>query len=74
VHEALALLAVDSTVRVLQSPRLTLIGSYLVDRGDVERFGKEAERLARALDGVRLACTGPWPPYSFTSQEERRER
>jgi hypothetical protein len=74
VHEPLALLAVDSTVRVLQSPCLTLIGSYLVDRGDVERFREEAERLARALGGVRLACTGPWPPYSFTSQEERRER
>jgi hypothetical protein len=74
VHEPLALLAVDSTVRVLQSPCLTLIGSYLVDRGDVERFRDEARRLARALGGVRLACTGPWPPYSFTSHEERRER
>lgn len=74
VHEPLALLAVDSTIRVLQSPCLTLIGSYLVDRGDVERFREEAERLARALGGVGLACTGPWPPYSFTSQEERRER
>jgi hypothetical protein len=74
VHEPLALLAVESTFRVLQSPCLTLIGSYLVDRGDVERFREEAQRLARALAGVRLACTGPWPPYSFTSQEERRER
>jgi hypothetical protein len=74
VHEPLALLAVDSTVRVLQSPCLTLIGAYLVDRGDVERFRDEAERLAGALGRVTLACTGPWPPYSFTSQEERRER
>jgi hypothetical protein len=74
VHEPLARLAVDSTVRVLQTPCLTLIGSYLVDRGDVKRFRDEAKRLARALGEVRLACTGPWPPYSFTSDEERRER
>jgi gas vesicle protein GvpL/GvpF len=74
VHEPLALIAVDSTVRVLQTPCLTLVGSYLVDRGDVERFRAEAERLARALAGAQLACTGPWPPYSFTSQEEQRER
>lgn len=74
VHEPLALIAVDSTVRVLQIPCLTLVGSYLVDRGDVERFRAEAERLAGALAGAQLACTGPWPPYSFTSQEEQRER
>jgi gas vesicle protein GvpL/GvpF len=74
VHDPLAVIAVDSTVRVLQTPCLTLVGSYLVDRGDVERFRAEAERLARALAGAQLACTGPWPPYSFTSQEERRER
>jgi Gas vesicle synthesis protein GvpL/GvpF len=73
VHEPLARLAVESTVRVQQSPCLTVIGSYLVDRGTVAGFRREAEQLARTLDGVELACTGPWPPYSFTGEEERRD-
>jgi hypothetical protein len=74
VHEPLARLAVDSTLRVEHTPYLTVIGSYLVDRGEVGRFRTEADRLARELDGVKLVCTGPWPPYSFTGEEERRER
>ena len=67
LHEPLDRLAVDSTVRVEHSPCLALVASYLVDRADVSAFRDEAERLAGALDGVTLACTGPWPPYNFTS-------
>jgi hypothetical protein len=74
VHEPLARLAVASTVRIEPSPCATVIGAYLVDRGDVSRFRGEAEHLARTLEGVSLACTGPWPPYSFTGEEEQRER
>lgn len=66
LHEPLARLAVDSTLRVGHSPYLTLIASYLVEREEVTRFRDEAERLARTLEGVTLACTGPWPPYNFT--------
>jgi Gas vesicle synthesis protein GvpL/GvpF len=39
----------------------------------VASFRSEANRLARTLDGVTLACTGPWPPYSFTGEEEPSE-
>jgi Gas vesicle synthesis protein GvpL/GvpF len=73
VHEPLARLAVASALRVEHSPCLTVIASYLVDRGEVASFRSEADRLARTLDGVTLACTGPWPPYSFTDEEERSE-
>jgi hypothetical protein len=73
VHEPLARVAVASTLRVEHSPYLTVIGCYLVDRGEVASFRSEADRLARTLDGVTLACTGPWPPYSFTGEEERSE-
>ena len=73
VHEPLTRLAVDATVRVERTPCLMVIGAYLVGRGDVARFRGEAERLARTLDGVSLACTGPWPPYSFTAEQEQRE-
>jgi hypothetical protein len=74
VHEPLTHLAVDATVRVQQMPCLTVIAAYLVDRSHVGRFRDEAERLARTLDGVSLACTGPWPPYSFTGEQEQREQ
>jgi gas vesicle protein GvpL/GvpF len=73
VHEPLRRLAVEATARVEQTPCLTVIAAYLVDRGDVERFRDEAERLAHALEGVTLACTGPWPPYSFTDEQEQHE-
>lgn len=70
LHEPLARLAVESTVRVLPGPDLTLVAAYLVDREAVAPFREEAERLARTLEGVRLACTGPWPPYNFTAGED----
>ena len=69
LHEPLAHLAVRSVVQVEPSPCLTLVGSYLVEREEVERFRAEAERLGAELDGVVLVCTGPWPPYSFAAGE-----
>jgi hypothetical protein len=68
LHEPLARLAVDSTVEISPTPYLGLVGSYLVERDAVSRFREEAERLAKDLDGLRLACTGPWPPYSFAER------
>jgi Gas vesicle synthesis protein GvpL/GvpF len=70
VHEPLARLAVAATVEVGHLPCLSLAAAYLVDEDQVERFRSEADRLASDLDGVRLACTGPWPPYSFASEED----
>lgn len=69
LHEPLARLAVTATVQVEPTPCLTLVGSYLVERDDVDGFKEEAARLARELDRVVLACTGPWPPYSFAAGE-----
>jgi hypothetical protein len=71
VHEPLEKIAVASTVDVRREPCLTLAASYLVERGDVERFREQAEVLANDVDGVVLACTGPWPPYSFATPPER---
>jgi hypothetical protein len=70
VHEALAQIAVASTLDVRREPCLTLAASYLVERGDIDRFREQAEGLANDIDGVVLACTGPWPPYSFASPPE----
>lgn len=67
LHDPLARLADESVHEIRHAPELTLAASYLVDRGNVERFRDEAERLAREAGDVRLACTGPWPAYSFST-------
>jgi len=41
---------------------------HLVDRGDVAAYRAHVRRSARAHPGLRLACTGPWPPYSFAEE------
>ena len=40
-------------------------GAYLVDRDAVEAFRARVSELDE-----RLACTGPWPPYSFSEGED----
>jgi hypothetical protein len=39
--------------------------AFLVDRGRWDVFAQAVAREARRLPAVRLACAGPWPPYSF---------
>ena len=42
--------------------------TYLVDRSAVEPFAEQVSRLQHANPRLRLLCTGPWPPYSFTGE------
>lgn len=65
-------------VRVVRNPvaegfapegeRLVLSLACLLERREVEPFLEEVERWNRddRRDGVRLAASGPWPPYHFT--------
>jgi hypothetical protein len=46
-------------------------GAYLVDRSRVDAFSEQVDRLAAELDDALITCTGPWPPYSFSSEENR---
>jgi hypothetical protein len=66
LHEPLASIAVSSAIEIEHAPCLALVGSYLVERDEVDAFRAEAERLAEEIQDVHLACTGPWPPYTFT--------
>jgi hypothetical protein len=59
VHARLAALARAAVRR--PAPEL-LRGAYLVERGRVEAFVAEVERIPSAV------CTGPWPPYSFAEE------
>jgi Gas vesicle synthesis protein GvpL/GvpF len=66
VHRPLADLArehvrLDRSIGNQSSVRL----AYLVDEDVVEPFQERVQSLETELEHVRLACTGPWPPYSF---------
>ncbi|MGN6217205.1 MAG: GvpL/GvpF family gas vesicle protein [Solirubrobacterales bacterium] len=67
VHEPLSRLA-RSASRSRSAPPGTLKSAYLVDRDRVEAFGEQVEALAEGIDGAAIACTGPWPPYSFVGE------
>ena len=69
VHTPLAGLARDSRRRVAAAPRPWLTAAYLVEREAVDAFRARAAELAAARDDLTLACTGPWPPYSFVPEE-----
>jgi hypothetical protein len=42
--------------------------AYLVEADRVDAFAALVARLGEE-GGARIACTGPWPPYSFVSGE-----
>jgi hypothetical protein len=67
IHEPLSHLARAASRRRSGSPG-TLKSAYLVDRDRVEAFGARVEALAEEIDGATIACTGPWPPYSFVQE------
>ena len=69
LHGPLAALARDATSSVGTTPQLLLSASYLVDRGELDAFHQAVAQLERAHAGLTLACTGPWPPYSFATAE-----
>jgi hypothetical protein len=69
VHAPLAALAKAQTRTVAATPQLLLSAAYLVPREDLERFQAALRELESAHPELSLACTGPWPPYSFATAE-----
>lgn len=67
LYATLRRLAVESTHRVLLTPRLLLTAAFLVEREQVAAFQRETERLAADHPALRFLCTGPWPPYNFVT-------
>jgi hypothetical protein len=70
VHEPLVALSRAST------PRSTSLSdsvntAYLVARDDVGPFRATVEKLDATVEDATIVCTGPWPPYSFTSGESK---
>jgi hypothetical protein len=69
VHTPLAELARAATRSVGATPELLLSAAYLVPRGAVEYFRARLAELGDDHPDLTLACTGPWPPYSFATTE-----
>lgn len=65
VHEPLSFLARASSEREPGVRGETLRAAYLVARPRVPAFTRKVADLQRVNPGLRLLCTGPWPPYSF---------
>jgi Gas vesicle synthesis protein GvpL/GvpF len=71
LHAPLAGLAAASTVHDHPRPPAILVASYLVDDEQVAAFRGQADQLAAGQDAMRVLVTGPWPPYSFATAEQR---
>lgn len=53
--------------RLLSSPSLPVSAAYLVDRGGVDAFRGQIATVDAEVQEAEIICTGPWPPYSFTT-------
>ena len=65
LHEPLAALARADMQRAPRPPSELLRAAYLVDKDAIGTFTRLVARLDHRHTGLRLLCTGPWPPYSF---------
>jgi gas vesicle protein GvpL/GvpF len=59
--------------RVEPVDRPPLLGTvyHLVDRGAAAAYLARLEALRRDVPGLRLAASGPWPPYAFAEAVDR---
>jgi gas vesicle protein GvpL/GvpF len=67
LHEPLAVISRASVQGSPHGSSELLRAAYLVERPAVHRFVGLVGRLEQSHPELRLLCTGPWPPYSFTS-------
>jgi hypothetical protein len=67
VHRPLVMLARCCTPVRTRDPR-HFKAAYLVEETGVKAFGDRVGQLNAGLQGARVSCTGPWPPYSFVAE------
>ena len=66
VHVPLAELTREATVRA-GTPPVLFTAAYLAPRDTTEAFRAQLDRLQETHSHHHFVCSGPWPPYSFTS-------
>lgn len=77
VHADLSRQAEQARLYPPQAAQLTgnrdpmlLNAAYLLEAGHADGFASAVEAAAAAHDELRVELTGPWPPYSFTGENE----
>jgi hypothetical protein len=71
VHVPLAALSAASRIREPPRPPAILVAAYLVDSKQVATFRLRADELAHRQAAMQVMVTGPWPPYSFATEDQR---
>jgi plasmid stabilization system protein ParE len=69
LREALDPLADASRYRLVAGAPAPLTAAFLVGRDAAGDFVARATRLAAEVGDAELSCTGPWPAYSFVSED-----
>jgi hypothetical protein len=69
LHAPLAELSERSAVRLAPTGGGVLTASYLVPGEAVGEFTGAVEWLQESHPALAVACTGPWPPYSFVGDD-----
>ena len=77
VHADLSSRAEQARLYPPQAAQLTghreamlLNAAYLLEAGRADGFASAVEAAAAAHEELRVELTGPWPPYSFTGDNE----
>jgi hypothetical protein len=71
IHQPLAALSRQSRRSAAGLRPGSFKAAYLVDRDRVDAFRAQVDRLDSELGSGRIVCTGPWPPYGFSSEERQ---
>lgn len=76
VYDALASVSTAGRRLAVQDQRLSgytdsmqVNAAYLVDVENAAAFRSQVRALDELCSGVRIDCSGPWPPYSFAMPE-----
>jgi hypothetical protein len=64
-------LSVESCWQLPDDAAAPLKAAFLVQRSQVAAFVRAARRLRQSCSQLEIACTGPWPPYSFITTRSR---
>jgi hypothetical protein len=67
IRESLAAFVVDQRIEPADGPlRATIY--HLIARRHVRSYRRAADTLLPSLAPLRLAVTGPWPPFAFVPE------
>jgi len=69
IHEPLAALSRQSRRSAVGLRPGLFKAAYLVDHDRVDAFRAQVDVLDSELGSGQIVCTGPWPPYGFSSEE-----